>query len=55
MKGCRPNRLEERRSALLTAAQNLFLEQGYERTTLGDVVARAGGSLATLYKLFGDK
>jgi TetR/AcrR family transcriptional regulator, mexJK operon transcriptional repressor len=55
MKGCVPSRLEQRRTALVTAAQELFLEQGYERTTLGDVVARAGGSLATVYKLFGDK
>lgn len=55
MKGCVPSRLEQRRTAMVTAAQDLFLEQGYERTTLGDVGARAGGSLATLYKLFGDK
>lgn len=31
------------------------MEQGFERTGLADVVRRAGGSLATLYKLFGSK
>lgn len=31
------------------------MEQGVERTALADVVKRSGGSLATLYKLFGNK
>ncbi len=31
------------------------MEQGFDRTALADVVKRAGGSLATLYKLFGGK
>jgi len=31
------------------------MEQGVERTALADVVKQAGGSLATLYKLFGNK
>jgi AcrR family transcriptional regulator len=31
------------------------MEQGVDRTALADVVKRAGGSLATLYKLFGGK
>lgn len=48
-------RLERRRRALVDAARSLFIEQGFERTTLADVVQRAGGSLATLYKLFGNK
>lgn len=39
----------------MDAAQALFLEKGYAATTLGDVVARSGGSLATLYELFGSK
>ncbi|PZT90311.1 MAG: TetR/AcrR family transcriptional regulator [Citromicrobium sp.] len=49
------DRLENRRTAIVVAARALFLEQGYERTTLGHVVERAGGSLATVYKLFGNK
>lgn len=49
------DRLDRRRSAFLEAARTLFVDLGYERTTLADVVERAGGSLATLYKLFGSK
>lgn len=48
-------RLQQRRAALLCSARALFIEQGYERTTLHQVVLRAGGSLATVYKLFGSK
>ncbi|WP_279350893.1 TetR/AcrR family transcriptional regulator [Erythrobacter litoralis] len=49
------SRLDQRRDALIAAARKLFLEQGFERTTLGQVVQEAGGSLATIYKLFGNK
>lgn len=49
------DRREKRRRAMLDAACRLFLENGYEATTLNDVVARSGGSLATLYDLFGGK
>ena len=48
-------RLDRRRAAIICAARHLFVEQGYERTTLAEIVARAGGSLATVYKLFGNK
>lgn len=50
-----PSRLNHRREAILTAARRLFVEQGYERTTLEQIVACSGGSLATIYKLFGNK
>ncbi len=46
---------ERRRSAILDAAEKLFIEQGYERTGLAEIVKRSGGSLATLYDLFGNK
>ena len=49
------NRRDKRRRAILDAARDLFLEKGYEATTLGDIVTRSGGSLATLYELFGNK
>lgn len=53
---CPPqDRLDKRRAAFKDAARSLFIEQGYERTTLAEVVERAGGSLATLYKLYGNK
>ena len=41
--------------ALLDAAAALFMEKGYDQTTLSDIVSRAGGSRATLYEHFGDK
>src|SRR4028119_2138077 len=51
----RESKREARREAILTAAHELFLEKGYESTTLSDVVRRSGGSLATLYELFENK
>lgn len=48
-------RREMRRRAMLDAANALFLEKGYGATSLTDVVKRSGGSLATLYELFGGK
>lgn len=51
----REGKRELRRRAMLAAAQDLFLEKGYEATTLGDVVGRSGGSFATLYELFQSK
>jgi AcrR family transcriptional regulator len=51
----RETKRQARREAILQAAHDLFLEKGYEATTLGDVVRRSGGSLATLYELFENK
>jgi AcrR family transcriptional regulator len=48
-------RLEKRRQAFVEAARAVFIEKGFERTALSDVVERSGGSLTTLYKLFGNK
>jgi TetR/AcrR family transcriptional regulator, mexJK operon transcriptional repressor len=50
-----PDRRLERRRAMIEAAESLFLEQGYDATSLAAVVKRSGGSLATLYELFGNK
>jgi len=44
-----------RRDRFLDAASRAFVEKGFEATSLQDVVAEAGGSLATLYRLFGNK
>lgn len=33
----------------------MFLEQGYERTNINELVRRAGGSMATLYRYYGGK
>ena len=50
-----PARRLERRRAMIEAAESLFLERGYDATSLGAIVKRSGGSLATLYELFGNK
>ncbi len=47
--------VDERRNAILKAAKALFLKQGYAATSLEQVVAKSGGSLATVYQLFGNK
>lgn len=44
-----------RRQAILQAAEHLFIENGFEKTTLADIINRSGGSRATLYEHFGDK
>ncbi|MBI1400519.1 TetR/AcrR family transcriptional regulator [Hyphomonas sp.] len=44
-----------RREAFLTAAREVFLEQGYDAASMAEIVRRAGGSLTTLYNQFGDK
>lgn len=56
----RPNvelckRGEVRVERILAAATEVFLEMGYRKARLSDIVARAGGSLSTLYRAFGDK
>ena len=55
MEHSKGDRLGKRRQAFVEAARALFIEKGFERTALADVVERSGGSLATLYKLFGNK
>lgn len=45
----------KRREAILGAAHELFVEKGFEATTLNDIVRRSGGSLATLYDMFENK
>jgi AcrR family transcriptional regulator len=46
---------EERRQAILTAAQKVFLERGYANASIDAVVELAGGSKATVYQMFGNK
>ncbi|EWY37356.1 TetR family transcriptional regulator [Skermanella stibiiresistens SB22] len=49
------SRGDARRQAILDAAWSLFLEKGFERTTLADIISRSGGSRSTVYEHFGDK
>lgn len=53
--GCSTPRGDARRRAFLAAAGELFLERGYEGVAMADIVKRTGGSLATLYRCFGNK
>jgi TetR/AcrR family transcriptional repressor of mexJK operon len=46
---------DQRKQAMLVAARDLFLAKGYAATSLDDVVAKSGGSLTTLYQIFGNK
>lgn len=50
---CRRGELRVER--FLDAATEVFTEKGYQHARLSEIVARAGGSLATLYRVFGDK
>jgi len=51
----RPIRAERRRDTMLDAAEGLFITQGYAGTSLAEIVRLSGGSLATLYDIFGNK
>ena len=55
MSDTKTQRLDDRRQVFLVTARRLFIRKGYETTSLADIVDAAGGSLATLYKLFGNK
>lgn len=46
---------KETRSAIVGAAPDLFIEQGYGRTTMADVARAAGASVETIYAAFGNK
>ena len=45
----------KKRQAILDAAYGLFSEKGFERTSVSDICARAGGSKATIYSYFASK
>lgn len=51
----RPLSRTQRREAIIYAAEALFLERGFDRAPLAEVVRRLGGSLTTFCQLFGDK
>ncbi|MFV3130579.1 TetR/AcrR family transcriptional regulator C-terminal domain-containing protein [Niveispirillum sp. KHB5.9] len=48
-------RMVARRQAMIDAAAAIFFEHGFERASLSAIVRRSGGSLSTLYQLFGSK
>jgi AcrR family transcriptional regulator len=51
----RSERGEQTRSAIAAAAQELFLERGYDRTTMRAVADRAGVSIGNAYYYFASK
>ncbi len=46
---------EERRQELIQAAQELFMQQGYEKTMVGDIVRRVGVAQGLFYYYFRSK
>ena len=46
---------DENRSAIVRAARDLFIEQGYGRTTIADIAGSTGVSVETIYAAFGNK
>ena len=46
---------DARRKAIAAAAWEAFRENGFERTTMSEITARAGGSKATVYNYFASK
>jgi AcrR family transcriptional regulator len=53
--GKREQRKAERREAILNIAQQSFLEQGYDRTTMSGIAEAMGGSKGTLWSYFDSK
>jgi TetR/AcrR family transcriptional regulator, mexJK operon transcriptional repressor len=48
-------RTDRKRKALLIAATELFLDKGYDNTSMDEVAAKAAVSKPTVYKYFSDK
>lgn len=46
---------KKRYEIIMQTGLELFLEKGYEHTSLSDIVAKGGGSLASVYKYFTNK
>ena len=49
------SRSDRKRQALLVAATEVFLDKGYDSTSMDDVAAKAAVSKPTVYKYFTDK
>ena len=50
-----PETPASRRTAILDAARLCFLDSGFIRTSISDIIAISGGSRATVYEEFGSK
>ncbi|MDR0579455.1 MAG: TetR/AcrR family transcriptional regulator [Campylobacteraceae bacterium] len=49
------SREKARYDKLINAAAEVFLEYGFEKAKMSEIVKRAGGSFATVYKIFDNK
>lgn len=49
------SRGQKRCEKILDVATQLFLKNGVAETSIAEIVRQSGGSLATIYKFFGDK
>ncbi|MDW4499344.1 TetR/AcrR family transcriptional regulator [Sulfitobacter sp. D35] len=49
------SRQEARREKMIAAARKLFVEKGFEATSLDDIIAETGGSRRNVYLEFGGK
>src|ERR1700722_5558013 len=54
-KGSRPRDAAASKEALLRAAQALFGQKGFDRTTIREIGERAGGDAALIARYFGNK
>lgn len=55
MEAISESRSDRKRKALLLAATEVFLDKGYDCTSMDDVAAKAAVSKPTVYKYFSDK
>lgn len=54
-KGAAEGRAQETRTAIMLAARDVLLEQGYAAARVEDIIVRAGVSRPTFYRHFNDK
>ncbi len=47
--------IQQKQEKILEIASEIFLKYGYKKTSLQMIVKQTGGSLATIYKVFGNK
>ena len=50
-----PRKADQRRATLIEAARRLFIEKGYEATTMDEIAAAAAFSKGTLYHYYSNK
>lgn len=55
MRKADPELHARRREAIVSAATRCFLEQGFHRTSVGDIAGAAGVSMGLLYRYFANK